>query len=92
MLQVQPFSRTDGDEVRRRVESGYHVQRVEATTRADNAAMRRALRRAGYAKEAHYRRAWPDGGRVHDAVGYAVLRGDWETGVLTPVDWDDEPA
>ena len=70
-----------------------HVHRIEATTRQDNIAMRRALRRAGYAKEAHYRDAWParDGGH-HDSVGYAVLRRDWATGTVTPPDWHDEPA
>lgn len=50
--------------------------------------MRRVLERCGYAKEAHYRRAWPGaGGAVHDGIGYAVLRGDWESGTVTPVDW-----
>ncbi|MFN8077647.1 MAG: GNAT family protein [Kineosporiaceae bacterium] len=73
-----------------------HVQRVEATTRADNAAMRALLRANGFVKEAHYRRAWPAEGagrraRPHDAVGYALLREDWRTGERTPVEWDDEP-
>lgn len=65
-------------------------ERVEATTRADNWAMRAVLARCGYAKEAHYRCAWsgPDG--THDAVGYATLRSDWSTGTTTPVNWDDE--
>lgn len=53
------------------------IHRVEATTRADNAAMRRALEKAGYTREARYREAWPvpGGGRL-DAVGYAILQ--WE--------------
>ena len=67
-------------------------ERVEATTRADNRAMRRVLTRCGYAKEAHYRRAWPGPEGACDAVGYAILRSDWRTGKTTPVDWDDEPA
>ncbi len=67
------------------------ITRVEATTRRDNVAMRRVLRRCGYVKEAHYRKAWPDGeGTSHDAVGYAILRDDWATGTVTPVDFDDE--
>jgi hypothetical protein len=38
-------------------------------------------------------RAWPDqDGGVHDGVGYALLREDWERGTTTPVDWDDEPS
>jgi RimJ/RimL family protein N-acetyltransferase len=67
--------------------------RIEATTRQDNVAMRRAMRRAGYVKESHYRDAWAgQGGSVHDAIGYAILRRDWLAGVTTPVRWDDEPA
>ena len=51
------------------------VLRVEATTRADNEAMRRVLTRCGYAQEARYRAAWPTAdGRRLDSVGYAVLR------------------
>ena len=43
-----------------------NVTRIEATTRQDNLAVRAALRRNGYAKEAHYRDAWPepDGNRA----------------------------
>jgi len=67
------------------------IHRVEGTTRQDNRAMRRTFRRAGYVKEAHYRDAWPvDGGEVYDAVGYAILRRDWETGTVTRPDWHDE--
>ncbi len=67
--------------------------RIEGTTRQDNAAMRRAFRSAGWVKEAHYRDAWPAaGGAVHDAVGYAILRRDWEAGTVTVPHWDDEPA
>ncbi len=33
------------------------ITQVEATTRRDNVAMRRVLRRRGYVKEAHYRKA-----------------------------------
>ncbi len=69
------------------------LARIEATTRQDNAAMRRALRRGGYVKEAHYRQDWPgQDGTPHDAVGYAILRRDWSTGSTTPVDWHDEPT
>jgi RimJ/RimL family protein N-acetyltransferase len=68
------------------------VRRIEAQTRRDNLAMRTVLARCGYVKEAHYRRAWPDqDGGVHDGIGYALLREDWELGTTTPVDWDDEP-
>ena len=65
--------------------------RIEATTRQDNWAMRRVLRQCGYVKEAHYRQAWPgpDGGH-YDAVGYAILRSDWETGTTTTPAFFDE--
>jgi RimJ/RimL family protein N-acetyltransferase len=66
--------------------------RVEAHVRADNVAMRRCLRAAGWVKEAHHRRAWPDAeGAMHDCVTYALLRSDWESGTTTPVPFDEEP-
>ena len=69
------------------------IDRIEATTRQDNVAMRRVLGRCGFAKEAHYRRAWStaSGDRLA-SIGYAILRPDWESGSVTPVDWDDEPG
>ncbi|MER5729869.1 GNAT family N-acetyltransferase [Streptomyces sp. NPDC002138] len=67
------------------------VRRIEGTTRQDNAAMRRTFERCGYAKEAHYRDAWPGaGGTVHDAVGYAILRRDWRDGTVSAPQWHDE--
>jgi RimJ/RimL family protein N-acetyltransferase len=67
------------------------IRRIEGHTRQDNRAMRRVFRSAGYVKEAHHREAWPaDGGEVHDAVSYAILRRDWAAGTTTPVDWHDE--
>jgi RimJ/RimL family protein N-acetyltransferase len=55
--------------------------------------MRRTFRTCGYVKEAHYRQAWPSpGGTINDAVGYAILRTDWQAGTVTPPDWDDEPS
>lgn len=59
--------------------------RVEAMTREDNAAMRAVLLRCGWVQEARHREAWPtcDGRRL-DAVGYAVLRPDWDSGAVTP--------
>lgn len=76
-----------------RVFTEHRVDRLEGTTRQDNIAMRRALVSAGFVKEAHYRRAWPDrDGQMHDSVGYAILRTDWESGSRTLVDWNDEPA
>ncbi|MFH8892723.1 GNAT family N-acetyltransferase [Streptomyces sp. NPDC017949] len=68
------------------------VRRIEGTTRHDNRAMRRVFLRCGYVKEAHYREAWPTtDGTFHDAVGYAILRGDWMAGTVTTPEWNDEP-
>ena len=67
------------------------ARRVEGTTRADNAAMRAVFRATGFAKEAHYRDGWPGvDGALHDSIGYAILRRDWLSGTVTPVNWDDE--
>jgi RimJ/RimL family protein N-acetyltransferase len=64
------------------------LRRIEAHTRRDNTAMRRALARCGYVREGVYRLTWPDGsGGWIDGIGYAILRQDWETGTTTPVDW-----
>lgn len=55
------------------------IHRIEATTRSDNWAMRRVLESCGYQQEAYYREAWPvPGGDRLDAVGYAILRTEWE--------------
>jgi len=69
------------------------INRIEGTTRADNAAMRAVFRANAFAKEAHYRQAWPDpDGVLHDTVGYGILRQDWLSRTVTPVHWDDERA
>ncbi|MEV0196783.1 hypothetical protein [Nonomuraea sp. NPDC050691] len=37
--------------------------------------------------------AWPaPDGTVHDAVAYAILRRDWQSGTVPLPQWDDEPA
>ena len=70
--------------------SGYaHVSRIEGYTREDNAAMRGVFSQCGYVKEAHHRQSWPDAdGEMHDSVGYAILRCDWESGRSTLVRWE----
>ena len=68
------------------------IDRIEGTTRQDNRAMRRTFIRCGYVKEAHWRRSWAGrDGTLYDAIGYGILRSDWETGTVTRPDWDDEP-
>lgn len=69
-----------------------HVTRIEAQTRDDNVAMRRALLRAGWVKEAYYRDGWPDAaGTPRASIAYGVTRRDWESGETTVVPWHDEP-
>lgn len=63
------------------------IRRIEGHTRRDNLAMQRVLERCGYVREAHYRQAWPgSNGSVHDSFGYAILRQDWLSGDITPVE------
>ena len=53
------------------------LQRIEATTRADNHAMRRALERNAFVLEGLLRQTWPDaGGTRHDTALYGRLRSD----------------
>ncbi len=69
------------------------LHRMEGQTREDNIAMRKVFVRSGWIKEAHYRQAWPvEGGPPKASVAYGILRQDWETGTVTPVDFDDLPA
>lgn len=63
--------------------------RIEATTRLDNLGMRKVLANCNFAKEAHYRNAWncQDGSKT-DAIGYGILRQDWEKNEITKLDWN----
>lgn len=63
--------------------------RLEGHTREDNYAMRTVFHKCGFAKEAHHRNAWPSDGVIYDSIGYGITREDWETGVVTPVNWND---
>lgn len=66
------------------------VRRFEGQTREDNLSMRKAFRRAGWLKKAHYREGWPiEGAEPVASVAYAILRRDWETGETTTFVWDD---
>ncbi|WP_105036549.1 GNAT family N-acetyltransferase [Cryobacterium aureum] len=66
------------------------ANRFEGNTRADNIAMRKSFRRAGFIQEACYRDGWPvPGGAPMTSVAYAILRRDWESGSTTPLEWDD---
>ena len=66
--------------------------RIEAYTRSDNLAMRKAFTKSGFVKEGYLRNAWEnnDGG-YSDALCYAVIREDWEKHTITPIKIDDLP-
>jgi len=64
--------------------------RIEATTRHDNVTMQKVLIRCNYVKESHYRQGWIlANGEKTDAAGYSILRQDWKTGIVTPINWKD---
>lgn len=51
------------------------AHRLEATTRFDNAAMRRVLEHCGFTLEGRLRETWPAAGSArHDAAIYGILR------------------
>jgi RimJ/RimL family protein N-acetyltransferase len=52
------------------------VNRVEASTDADNVAEQRSLDKAGYVREGTMRGAQFRGGRYHDLVYYSRIRSD----------------
>lgn len=65
-------------------------ERIEANTRQDNHAMRCVFHKCGFAKEAHYRKAWVgQDGKPYDAIGYGITKEDWQSGKITPVNWND---
>lgn len=65
-------------------------ERVEATTRQDNYAMRCVFHKCGFVKEAHYRNGWEcSDGSIYDAIGYGITKEDWQNGQTTHVNWKD---
>jgi [ribosomal protein S5]-alanine N-acetyltransferase len=54
------------------------AERVQASTAADNAAMRRVLEKLGFVYEGTLRDFMPAGEGREDYVMYAVTRRDWE--------------
>lgn len=66
------------------------ADRIESYTRQDNYAMRCVFRKCGFLKEAHHRNAWPgQDGMRYDSIGYGITKEDWESGGITPVNWND---
>lgn len=55
------------------------THRLGGYTRQDNLPMRRVFEKCHFTQEAHHRQAWRiDQSTFIDAVGYAILRADWE--------------
>lgn len=67
------------------------VKRVQGRASEDHRQIRQVLARSGFVKEAHFRDTWPvpEGEPGRATVVYTILRRDWETGVTTPVRFDD---
>lgn len=65
-----------------------HMIRIEAHTREDNFAMRKTLHNCQYVKEAYHRLAWPQGDKLYDSVGYAIVRDDWKNSTVTLINDD----
>ncbi len=67
------------------------INRIEGYTRIDNQGMRKVFQKAGFVKESQPRSSWPDDqGNLHDCVGYAILKTDWEENRITPVKWEED--
>ncbi len=65
-------------------------EKIEAYTRNDNYAMRCVFNKCGFVKEAYHRNSWKDqDGNNFDSIGYGIIREDWATGTVTPIDWND---
>ena len=68
----------------------FDKERIEGNTRQDNYTMRCVFHKCGFAKEAHYRKAWKDkNGKLYDAIGYGITKEDCQKGQTTPVNWND---
>lgn len=66
------------------------LNRIEATTRADNFSMRSVLKKCYFLKEGHYRASWPDeNNKLIDTVRYGILRDDWNNKSVTQLEWND---
>ncbi len=64
---------------------------IECDMRQDNVAMRQLFSQCGYIKEGHWRKSWPTEESTYlDAVGYGILREDWEHKKITPLNWYDD--
>jgi RimJ/RimL family protein N-acetyltransferase len=62
-------------------------RRIEGVTREDNTGMRKVFRRSGFVLESVYRSGWTAEEPNLAALGYSLLRSDWESGTTTPVSW-----
>ncbi|KGR77254.1 GNAT family N-acetyltransferase [Ureibacillus manganicus] len=66
--------------------------RIEGYTRADNIGMRKCFSNAGFVKEGFLRSAWEnDDGTVADRIVYGAIKGDWESGITTPIKLNEVP-
>lgn len=64
--------------------------KIEATTRIDNIAMRKVLKACNFIKEAHYRNGWETATKRVAAIGYGLLKTDWQNNTITPINWQED--
>ena len=66
------------------------LNKIEATTRADNYPMRKVLKNCFFLKEGHHRSSWPSqDGKLIDTARYAILRNDYINKSVTLLEWND---
>ena len=64
--------------------------RIEGYTRADNIAMQKCFKKAGFVKEGYLRSAWENkDGSISDSLLFAAIKKDWETDTITLPKWGD---
>jgi RimJ/RimL family protein N-acetyltransferase len=67
------------------------LHRVEANTRADNAAMQTVLSAVGFTQEGRLRDAWRGAdGQWFDTMIYGILRSDWDSATASGRHSDNE--
>lgn len=68
-----------------------NLQSIVGTTRMDNKAMRNIFKKNLFVKEGHFRSDWEcTTGEIYDTIRYCILRDDWISGKMTPVNWNEE--
>ena len=66
-------------------------QRIEGYTKAENLAMQKCFKKAGFVKEGYLRQAWRNqDGTISDSILFAAIPSDWATNLLNKEGKRDE--